>query len=217
MKVYRVPGCQRASQPARSGINLPRAPEGISRLFSSIHFHRFSSLLPFPFSFHSRRLVHRHSTLLHTHTHTRVYTLSLSFSLFHRRVPASCCARRETNPRVQFPRGLSRSRHWSAVTASETSENDKKRPRRGYTSLLAIFAGRRKRGIMTSGSEMPFTPPYRDETNTSSAPGRFTPFHSRLPVSVFVHANRISPSLLITRIHGTASGELECQQIRTRR
>lgn len=29
-----APGCQRANQPARAGINLPRAPKGISRLFS---------------------------------------------------------------------------------------------------------------------------------------------------------------------------------------
>lgn len=44
MNVYGAPGCQRANQPARAGINLPRAPEGISRLFSLYPSARSSSL-----------------------------------------------------------------------------------------------------------------------------------------------------------------------------
>jgi hypothetical protein len=69
-------GRRRANQPARAGINLPRAPEGISRLFSL-----YPSAIPVD---RPRRA---------------------SYSTLSR--PSSRVQRREMNPRLLFPRGLS--------------------------------------------------------------------------------------------------------------
>lgn len=85
----------------------------------------YISIVSHPFlSSHSLLFLCALRPLLRTFTLSLYFLPSFSLSSFHSfslsRFRPRTIARRETNLELQFPRDLSRSRHWSTVTATET-------------------------------------------------------------------------------------------------
>lgn len=120
----------------------------------SIHFHRFSH--PFFSALFPSILTGLFAPLLHAFTLSLYPSLSFSLSFnpsFYPVValPAAVLSRPDARriPELQFPRDLSPSRHWSAVTANRDVRDDRRQPRRLYTSLPGIVAETRGHRIMT--------------------------------------------------------------------